>query len=149
MRPILRVLATGLALVVFGACDDSNQDRQAIEQVLASLQQTYRDRSSKALLALVSKDYRADMGTPDPSDDLDYADLTESVPATFAHAKQIEIEMQIQAIQITKDRATVDCRQQVGYLLVFDGQERWSRHDDKTRIELVRQDRAWKVLSGL
>jgi SnoaL-like domain len=149
MRATLTLAVFSSITLALVACEDQATERKAIEQTLASLQQAYRDRDPQALLALVSETYRTDMGTPDPGDDLDYAALKQSVPATFAHAKQIEIDMQIQSIQISGDRARADCRQKVGYLLSLNGQETWSRHDDVVRIELARQDGRWKILSGL
>jgi len=149
----MKTLAVFLAISLCGlgplACDDAADQRREVEEVLTSLQKAYQDRDPQALLALVSPAYRTDMGTPDTADDLDYAALKESVPATFAHAKKIEIDMQVQAIQISDDRAMVDCRQKVNYRLALDGQEFWSRHDDVVRIELAREDGQWKIRSGL
>lgn len=149
MRMMQLLIVFGLCALAASGCDDPAGQRREVEQVLASLQQAYQDRDPQALLALVSVDYRADMGTPDPADDLDYQALKDSVPATFAHAKQIEIDMQIQAIQISGDRARADCRQKVSYLLTINGQETWSRHDDAVRIELAREAGQWKIRSGL
>ncbi|HEY4117862.1 MAG TPA: hypothetical protein VGM56_08405 [Byssovorax sp.] len=66
-----------------------------------------RTRDAGAVLALASRAYADDAGTPDPSDDLDYAGLAGYLTDTFAKLASLEVEARVTRVRVDANKRVI------------------------------------------
>lgn len=122
---------------------------RAIYDVIASYGAAMQRRDAAAVLALVSKDYFDDAGTPDPADDLDYAALERTLPEDLARLESLRLTLTLRDIEVNDGKAKAH--------VFFDD---WARiqtpngpvakHEaDVHRMTFEKVGGAWKIASGL
>src|SRR5690349_1710886 len=79
-------------------------DTRAIYAVIDSYRLAAERREPDAILALVSKQYFDDAGTPDPGDDLDYTQLQGVLPARFQKVSSMRLGITVRQIEVNGDR---------------------------------------------
>src|SRR5437867_6351722 len=72
---------------------NDNPDTRAIVQVIDQYRTSAERRDAAAVLALVSPSYFDDAGTPDPADDMDYAELTKAIVADYQRVPAVRMEV--------------------------------------------------------
>jgi len=128
---------------------EPSADLRAVLAVLRAVQRGLRERSPEQLLALASEAYSEPAGTARPEDDVTAEMLERVLRSTLGAVQRMELDMELQAVRIEGDRATLTYRHRARILLGAGGQARQMRIDDVARLELRREGRSWKVLSGL
>jgi ketosteroid isomerase-like protein len=153
-----RLLAIAAALGLLAACAPrripgtevpDTADNRAIVTVLEQYQKACEKRDAAAVLALVSKRYFDDAATPDPSDDLDYAALARALPQDFARVGSVRMELRLNDIRVDGDKAQAIVRFDARYRIATRSGEVAKAQADISRILLVREAGAWKIVSGL
>ncbi len=150
---VLAAAATSLAAcaprLIPGTQIPDNGDTRAIAKVLEQYQQACERRDAAAVLALVSPRYYDDAATPDPADDLDYAALARVLPQDFARIDSVRMDLRVTDIQVDGDKAQAYVRYDARYHVATRAGEVPRAQADVSRIRLVREQGAWKILSGL
>lgn len=124
-------------------------DNRAIYEVLQRYRAAVERRDAAAVLELVSPAYFDDAGTPDPSDDLDYAGLAKALPADLARVSGVRWDLALQSIQLDGERAMAYVRFDARYRVTTRVGEIAKAQTDVSRIGLVRENAAWRIRSGL
>ena len=130
-------------------------DYQPQKQEVANLIERYRvalEGKDISTLNQIASDryYENGSTTNDPSDDYDYAGLTQVLDQIDSQVKAVKYQIKITSIDILKDTASVDLEYTGQFLFTHNEQDRWSTHADKNRITLKRdREGDWKIVSGL
>jgi ketosteroid isomerase-like protein len=126
-----------------------NDDTRALVALVEKYQAAAEARDAAAVLALVSPAYLDDAGTPDPSDDLDYGLLAKALPVDLARVSGVRMQLQIRDIRVEGDRAQVYVRYDARYRVATRAGEVAKAQADVSRLVMVRERGAWKIVSGL
>jgi hypothetical protein len=161
MRASSAVLALGACLVL-GACahkvipntdvEDTPETRDVVGFV-----EKYRTaviaRDVPRLLALASKDYYDDMGTPQGDDDVDLEGLRERLTATFGpDLLSVHYDIRYREVIFLPTKVLVDYTYIGRFRINGNGDEgsRWERRLSDNRIVLAKTDKGgYAILSGM
>lgn len=159
MKPKTLILLAALALALAGCAGrsgtirgtkvaDTDQNRQVIDAV-----ERYRlaveRKDTAALLAMASRDYWEDGGTPTGGDDYGYDGLRAMLGARLQQADSIRYSLKYVGIQHRDNRAYVDVLIDASYTIPTSrGPERRDMRD-QNRLVLERQGDKWLFLSGM
>ncbi len=125
-------------------------DNREILAVLDKAFTAMRARDADALLALISKRYFEDNGTADQSDDYGYQELKDKVlPESMRLAKEFQIDAEVQAVEVEGNVAYADLRYTSRVQLALPSGTKWHSTKEFDRVEFVREDGAWRIISGL
>jgi ketosteroid isomerase-like protein len=124
-------------------------DNRAVYAVVQAYRAAVERRDAPGVLALVSPRYFDDAGTPDPSDDLDYAGLSRALPADLARVSGLRVEMGVTRIEVRGDEADAYVRFDARYRIQTRAGEIAKAQADVSRITLVREKGGWLIRSGL
>jgi hypothetical protein len=125
-------------------------DNRAIMEVLLAYKTALERRDADAILALISKKYFEDNGTPDQADDYGYEQLaTKILPEALAATKEMYADFQVHGIDVEGDKANADIRYDSRARLEMPAGPLWDSHREFNRVELERQDGKWMIVSGL
>jgi hypothetical protein len=115
----------------------------------APFRHAVEERNPAGIMRLVSERYFDDNGTPGADDDIDYAALRDRFQRWEGDVIDIRYEMRYRRITFEPDRVFVDFTY-TGSFKVRDVEgERWSRRLADNRIEIVREDDEFRIISGL
>lgn len=127
---------------------NSEANRAAVDFV-----ETYRhaveEHNPAAILRLVSESYLDDNGTPQTTDDVDYARLQEELTRWPEDVLDVRYEMRYRRVSTYSERVYVDVTYTAGFKLRTNDGERWERRLSDNRIELVRENGEFRIVSGL
>ncbi|AKJ05678.1 uncharacterized protein DUF4440 [Archangium gephyra] len=145
------------ALLVFVACTPRNipgtqiadtEDNRAIINVMERFRAALEARDAKALQGLVSKSFRDNSGTEDPSDDLTYENLPQALPTLFAR---------IDSPQVTMDIRKVDVKNTGVATVIYYWNATWrapglldkpQRDSELEQMVLQKEDGKWRIVTG-
>ena len=145
------------ALLVFAACTPRNipgtqipdtEDSRAIINVMERFRAAIEARDAKALQGLVSKSFRDNAGTEDPSDDLTYENLPQALPALFSRIEAPKLDMDIRKVDVKRNgEATViyywNATWRAPALL-----EKPQRDSELEQMVLQKEDGTWRIVTG-
>ncbi len=147
-----------LAALVLLACEppripgtniDDTKDTRAILQVIESYAAALARKDAPAILALVSPTYFDDAGTFDPSDDVDYVRLQQTLPGDLAKLESVRTDMVVRAVQVQGDAATAQIFSENWFRVQTPNGAIPRRDSDISRMRFVRSGTTWKIVSGL
>jgi ketosteroid isomerase-like protein len=124
-------------------------DNRAIFGVVQSYRAAVERRDAAGVLALVSESYFDSAGTPDLTDDLDYATLAKSLPADLARLGSMRMDVAVTRIEVDGDRAAAFLRWDTRYRVVTRTGEVPRAQLDVSRLQLAREATGWKITAGL
>jgi hypothetical protein len=127
-------------------------DTPANREVLAVVQayaEALQRKDAPALLALASPAYFDNGGSADPSDDMDFARLEQSLPADLAKLESLRVEVQIRGVVVEGDTATAEVWTDGWYRIQTPGGIVPKRDQDLHRMKLQKRDGAWRFVSGM
>ncbi len=126
-----------------------NRDTRAIVAVIGQYRTAAEKRDAAAVMALVSKQYFDDAGTPDPGDDVDYAQLRRRISDDYAKVTALKLELGVKGIDVADDTAAAYVFYDEHYRIATRAGEVAKQASDSHRMRFVREDGAWKFVSGL
>jgi hypothetical protein len=157
----MRSLPTTLVLALTGllaACGSrripgtdikDNANTRAVVAVIDQYRAASERRDAAAVLALVSKRYFDDAGTPDPSDDIDYGQLKNRIADDFAKVTALRLDIGVKRIEVENDRAAAYIFYDEQYRIATRAGEVAKTSSDPHRMAFVREEGAWKIVGGL
>jgi hypothetical protein len=160
MLALVRLLAVFMLLGIVSACshdkipntdvDDSPEARDVIKFV-----EKYRaavvDRSVPGLLAMASKDYYDDMGTPQGDDDVDLVGLEEQLKDTFGpDLLSVHYDIRYRDVVFLPTKVLVDYTYIGRFRINAPEGTRWERRMADNRMILVqKQGGGFQIASGM
>ncbi len=135
---------------------DTRDNRQIIS-VLERYRTSFVGRDAAAVLATAHPTYYDHAGTDDPSDDATYSELGPLLRRRMAQIDSIRFTMDYLEIHVSGDRAVVrvwiDASFRFKPILDSYGEARnmapYSRVQDHSEFELVREGETWLVVRGI
>lgn len=172
MRLRLRTLLS--CLLVLGlssstvACKDTptipgteipdTEENKDILRVLERYRTSFVRRDAAGVLATAHPSYYDTAGTDDPTDDIEYSELGPILRERLAQLEAIRFTIDYLEINVVQDRAVVKVWIDASFQLrsIVDEESglprvdgRHTRKQDHAMFELVRDDGAWRITSGL
>lgn len=124
-------------------------DARAIVGVIDAYRQAAERRDAAAVLALVSESYFDDAGTADPSDDIDYLQLKQLLPAHYRKLSAIRLGIGVREVEVKGDRAVATVFYDGHYRVSTATGEAQKSTSDVSQMHFVREGGQWKIQSGL
>jgi hypothetical protein len=129
------------------------EDTELHRDVLAFCEEYRRAverRNIALLMRMAHPSYYEDGGNVDPADDLDYEGLRQYLENEFRDAKAIRYEIRYRRVgQGRNDIVFVDFTYSASYKLKTPSGEVWRREVADNRLELVREEEGYKIISGM
>lgn len=159
LKPSLRLLPFVLlassvgcaanAKVIGGTKVPDTADNREILGVVETYRKAVEDRDTKKLLALTSKSYWEDAGTPSGADDYGFDGLREVLDTRFQKASQIRYSLKYMRVRQQANRAFVEVLIDASYTIETDGgQERLDKRDQNEMV-LEYDGAHWLFISGM
>ena len=156
-RAVLILMASVLLL---GACAASYLPGTQIEDNVANRQiwdlvQRYRkdveERDIVDLKSMISREYFDNAATTDDAgDDYGYDKLMGDVlPILKDNVKKVKYEVKLKEIVVGENKAHATFEYFARFLYTEGGKDGWIAVNDFDRLDFVREDGAWKIISGL
>ena len=128
---------------------DTPQTRE-IYALIVKVRDCLQRRDADGLMAMVSKAYFEDNGTPDPKDDYGYLELKGRLAQdSLQAAQELWVSFQVFDIVVERDYAHVDMRYSSRARLELPSGRLWDTTRDFDRLEFVREEGVWRIISGL
>jgi len=124
-------------------------DTRAVLAVIEQYRQAAERRDAAAVMALVSKAYFDDAGTPDPADDLDYGQLAKAVAADYGRLPSTRLRLSVKQIEVRGDRALAYLFYEAHYRITTPRGEVPKQEQDVSRMTFAREGGVWRIISGL
>jgi hypothetical protein len=157
LGPVVLLLALGAAS---GACAASTKiipgtkvrdtdENRSILGVVERYRAAVERRDAPALMAMASKAYKEDGGTPTGADDYGYDGLREVLTGRFQRVDEIRYSLKYLGIRRDGDKAFVDVAIDASYSVSTSrGTERVDKRD-QNQLVLEWDGEHWKFISGM
>ena len=156
---MLRTLPLLIALAALSACEptlipntrieDTGDNREVVE-FIERYRLAIESRNTSALLALASKNYFDDMGTPGGRDDIDYDGLKQALERLREEVLGARYQISYRAVTFdTQSRVLVDMLYTGWFRVNTNDGPVWKRRLEPHRIVLAREDGQLRILSGM
>ncbi|WNG15580.1 YybH family protein [Cystobacter fuscus] len=146
---VLLVLSACGPRYIPGTQINDTEDTRAILKVMERYRAAVEARDAKAILALVSPNFRDNAGTEDPVDDLTSENLAQALPALLSRVDAPRLEMDVRRVDVKRDGwATViyywNASWRAPGLM-----ERPQRDSELEQMVLQREDGEWRIVTGI
>ena len=156
---ILRAVFLLVGLGALSACEptlipntrieDTGENREVVE-FIERYRLAIESRNTNALLALASRDYFDDMGTPSGLDDIDYDGLKEALGRLREEVLGARYQISYRAVTFdTASRVLVDMLYTGWFRINTSDGPVWKRRLEPHRIVLAREDGNLRIVSGM
>lgn len=153
---VFGLLASGLIVgcgpgTIDGTEIEATPENLEIHDVVETYRRALEERDSEALVSLVSREYFENAGTTDSQDDdYGYEQLRDRVvPVLRDNIKKVRLDVRLVEIKVTGDRAMAEFEYFSRFLYTEGGKDGWISSNDFNRLEFVREDGDWRIMSGL
>lgn len=153
LLPLAALLSSACATRYLGntRIEDTKENRELV-LVVEHYRRAVEDRDVRRILDLTSDRFFEDPGTPyDPTDDYDKAELAQRLEEAFSKVKDQRLVVDVRKAEIDKrqGKAHVDYRFDFRYRLDLPDANQWREQTDLNRLNFVRENGEWKIVSGL
>lgn len=152
-------LFAALCAATLGACEptlipntrveDTHENREVVD-FIERYRQAVEARNTPALLAMASRNYFDDMGTPAGNDDIDYEALEAGLARMREEVIGARYQISYRAVTYVPDQRVLVDMVYTGWYRVNTAEgPQWKRRLEPHRIVLAREDRGYKIMSGM
>lgn len=122
-----------------------------IYQVIQQYRRAMEERDVVALNAVISREYFDNQATTDTNqDDYGYDKLKEQMmPVLRDNIKKVRMDLRLMEIGVQGERAHASFEYVARFLFTEGGKDGWITKNDFNRLELVKEDGNWRIISGL
>ena len=122
-----------------------------IVQLVEKYREAVEKRDIKTLQAMVSHKYYENAGTTSTSaDDYGYGGLVNKVFRLLKNnVKAVQYRIHVQRVHIKGNRASAEFEYWAKVLISVGGQDRWIFDNDFDRLDFVKEDGVWRIVSGM
>jgi len=146
---LLALCACEPTLIPNTRVEDTAQNREVVD-FIERYRQAMEARNGPALLALASPNYFDDMGTPAGNDDIDYEGLEAGIGRMREEIIGARYQISYRAVTyVIDERVLVDFLYTGWYRINTASGPEWKRKLEPHRIVLAREDRGYKIVSGM
>jgi len=124
-------------------------EHRTLLKIMESFRAAYEKKDVDGLVALASARFYEKSGSSDTKDDYNYEGLREHFTKHFKMIDKVVLEYSFKAVRIEGETATIDYHFKTRYLMKLPSGDKWQVTNDINRMNLVRENNEWKVLSGL
>lgn len=153
-------VALMLVVVVCGACAsgmryipgtkvEDTEDNRRIVAAVEEYRQAMERHDTGALLAMASKSYWEDGGTPTGADDYGYDGLRDVLNTRFQRAEGIRYNMRYMGIRRERNRAYVEVLIEANYTISTANGPQRQELRDQNQLILEFDGRRWLFVSGM
>jgi hypothetical protein len=129
--------------------EDNDENRQVIS-FCEKYRHAVEERNVPLLLGMASASYYEDGGNVDAADDMDFAGLKEYLEGRFKDTRAIRYEMRYRRIKRGEDHIFVEYTYTASYRIPgIKGADEWRHSVADNRLELVRDEQAFKIVAGM
>lgn len=128
--------------------EDTEQNREILEFV-GSYRRAVESRNMGAILALTSKNYFDDMGTPIGDDDVDYDTLKEGLDRLSREILATRFHISYRGITYIENRVLVDILYTGWFRINTEQGPQWRRRLEPHRLVLAREEGSYRIVSGI
>jgi hypothetical protein len=145
----LWLCACEAALIPNTRVADTSENREVVEFV-ERYRQAVEARNVAALLSMASLNYFDDMGTPAGDDDIDYDGLQVGLNRMREEVIGARYQISYRAVTYVPDaRVLVDLLYTGWFRVNTSDGPQWKRRLEPHRIVLAREDRGYRIMSGM
>ena len=158
-NPTLRTLCGALLPVAMAACATARipntevvdtPENRAVVAVVERYRTAMETRDAPTLRAMASKHYYENASTTaSAEDDWGFPNLEEVLKRLTDNVKSVTYDVHITDLQIYGERADVDFELTWAFQYTDGERDGWTRKTDTNRLELIREDGDWHILSGM
>ena len=146
---LLATLATGCGPEMIPNTDvPDNAENRAVIEFVEDYRHAVERRDVGEILSLVSPQFFDDNGTIPNDDDRDFDALREQL-ARFEQLLDVRYEMRYRNVTYRPDRILVDVTYTASFKVATAQGDRWETRLRDNRIELVREDGEFRIISGI
>lgn len=156
----MRRSALCFALVLFSGCGpklipgleielSDTPDHRAVLKLLEAYRGAFVEKNVEGLASLCSSRFFEDAGTTSTADDFNLEGLREHFAKHFEAIQSPSLDLHLKRVLVDGDKAQVDYRYVARYRMTLPAGDKWVVTDDVKRMELVRENGSWKILSGI
>jgi len=146
---VLGCVACGPSYIPGTQIEDTPNNKQVLT-LLQEYKSGMENRNTGAIIKLCSTRYFEDNGNADPNDDYGYGDLRDRVlPDTFKRLSEVQLEVEVREIRVDKDRANADVRFSYRAKMALPAGDKWNVDTQLNRLQMTREGKEWKIISGL
>jgi hypothetical protein len=128
---------------------EDNDFNRAVVEFCEEYRHAVERRNTALLLRMAHPSYYEDGGNVDPTDDLDFAGLRESLRA-FRQAKAIRYEIRYRRVTKTKEGMVhVDYTYSASYKIPSPRGDIWQREVADNRLELLPEGETFRIVAGM
>jgi hypothetical protein len=157
---LAELVAIGAALLTLTACAASmipgtrvadTAENREIYSLVEKYRSAMEHRDIETLKKLASARYFENASTTHhKKDDYGHSTLIGKVlPKLTDNIKKVEYRIMLKAVSIRGNQATADYEYMWKFLYSEGGREKWEQRNDFNRLDMVREDGAWKIVAGL
>lgn len=127
---------------------EDTPDSRGVLDVLNAYTRAMEARNADAILRLVSPSFHDDAGTGTPQDDLDAERLKQVVPERLARVEDLRLDITVKKMSFADDTAEVVYFYQSSFRVpAFSSKPK--NESGLKKMELRKEDGAWKMVSGI
>ncbi|MBI3073430.1 MAG: nuclear transport factor 2 family protein [Deltaproteobacteria bacterium] len=154
MKTVFLSLAAMLAMgcgakLIPGTKLADTPDNRSIVSVVEKYRRAMEARDVDGLLALASKDYKEDGGTPGAADDYGHEGLKRVLRDRFAKVRALRLQVVVGRVEFSGSRARIEYRWEMQCQYTHKDKVGWHVKTDDNRFELERVGGQWLFTSGL
>jgi hypothetical protein len=123
-------------------------DNRALIAVMEKFQRAYEKQDVGALVDLASTKFYESSGSADTEDDYNYEGLRTHFVEHFKLIQKCTLNMTLKDVSVAGNQAFIDYRFLTRYQMKLPSGEQWKILDNINRMQLVKENGQWKVLSG-
>ena len=128
----------------------NTEDNAEITALMVEYERALDALDLEAIEAIISADYYENAGTTDTTrDDYGVEGLSDMMELLSEHVDEIRFAVSIREIIVTDELAEVLFDYEVRALYSVADEQRWENERDVNRIQLLREDAGWRIISGL
>lgn len=129
--------------------EDTGENREVVD-FIERYRQAVESRNVPALLSMASLNYFDDMGTPGGHDDIDYEGLEVGLTRMREEVIGARYQISYRAVTYVPDQRVLVDLLYTGWFRVNTAEgPQWKRRLEPHRIVLAREDRGYKIMSGM
>jgi len=146
---LLALTACEPTLIANTHVEDTSANREVVD-FIERYRQAVESRNVPSLLAMASRNYFDDMGTPAGDDDIDFDGLEVGLNRMREEVIGARYQISYRAVTYVPDQRVLVDLMYTGWFRVNTAEgPQWKRRLEPHRIVLAREDRGYKIVSGM
>ena len=128
---------------------DTKEDREILD-VIGTYRNAMETRSADGILKLMAKNFFETSGSPEGNDNFDRVGLQAKLKTWTEKASSVRVAIEVKQITFEGDQAKVRYFFDANFQIPGpNNTQQWKRETDTKEMLLRREDKTWKIVSGI